>query len=204
MHFFKVLLLMILISMSTEALCLNVSLGAHKSNRNAQDRAGEEDSNSLSPTVSVGHLIKYKWINFAPQLGFTKNKRESADEYGGDYSISTIYLLYDFLWSPLGLSVTDRTPLALRFGLGNFIKSIKGDGGTVSVPNGASGTIDAYQPGESDKSYTGSLNLGFDFNGSLLSSNWSNYGGQFELFIFSALKSEKRSTAFNLLLTYIF
>jgi hypothetical protein len=78
-------------------------------------------------------------------------------------------------------------------GLGNFRKSIKGEGGTVTIPNG-SGTATAYKPGKAQESYTSTLNLGADwqFSKGYGGDTINGYGLSLETFWNELLDSKKR------------
>lgn len=180
----KFILLFILLA-STELYALDLSLGFFRFNDSVQDRKGEERSTPFEPSISIGHTFSFfREHQFSPVFGYIKRSVRSDDSYNKDYSKYSFFILYDFAWKPLrGLD-----QLTLRYGLGNFITVVKGDGGRVTVPNGA-GTDTAYLPSESSKSYTGSINLGADWK---IISTW---GTRFETFIFSPLNKEQRSAA---------
>ena len=146
-----------------------------------------------------GNFSAFWDLGFSPQLAYVHHLPSSNDSYGGDYSMRTIMMLYDFVWVPGGASFGSDVPLAVRFGIGNFMKSIKGKGGKVTVPNGSS-TITAYRPGKRVTTYSGTFNLGVDMTFRPWLDSFEKMGARFETFMFSPLSSEKRTFAFNLVL----
>ncbi len=189
--------LLFLIFFSTRAYSLDTSLGVYRFNDHVQDGVGQEDSDPLSPMVTIGHNMGFLFgLEFSPQLGFIKHTTSVEDEYGGDYSITSFVLLYDFLWSPELLQFSGGG-LKVRFGAGTFIKKTKGEGGPVTIPNG-SGTATAYRPGESTTSYSSTVNLGFDALFNLVPTIFTNSGLRLEYFVFGIKESEKRVTGTNI------
>lgn len=153
-----------------------------------QDKDGKEDRGSIAPMLKIGHNFRLtRKLGFSPQLGYIFNSNDSDDSYGGDYKIRTVFILYDVIY-PVSNSVM------IRFGLGNFIRSTKGDGGTVEVPNGG-GTATSYRPSDSVKSYVGSINLGLDLRPSFLPyrNKLRKFGMRFEYHLISGFKSDKRT-----------
>jgi hypothetical protein len=103
----------------------------------------------------------YKNFLATPELGFQFNRERAEDSYAGKTSITTFLLRYHALY-PLSSSGFSSSVLALRFGATTFIRSTKGEGGTVEVPNGPT-TMTAYRPGDKTTSYTSGPALGLDY-----------------------------------------
>lgn len=182
-----------------EAQAIHTYLGTYKMLEKTQDQAGSHADNKFNPMFGVGGNFSAFWgLGFSPQLAYVHHIPNSDDSYGGDYSMRTIMMLYDFVWVPGGGDYGSRVPWAVRFGVGNFMKSIKGEGGKVTVPNGTS-TIKQYRPGKRVTTYTGTFNLGADFTFNAFQDWFDVFGLRFETFMFSPLNSEKRTYAFNLL-----
>ena len=170
---------------------MHVSTGVYKSLIDVQDKNGKEVKNPFSPALTVGTNFQFgQSFGFSPQLGFIHHTVKSDDSYG-KYKMYTFFLLYDFIWVPQSFD-----SFALRFGLGTFRKTIKGEGGKVTIPNGAS-TMQAYRP-DSVTSYSGTFNLGADYNFNILKDWFSNFGMRFEVFVFRPLSSENRNYTYNL------
>lgn len=163
----------------------HVSVGLFRNFDTIQDEDGLETKDPFYAMVQIGYNFApiFGFI-FSPQFIFATTSNNSNDEYGGDYSTKTYGFLYDFLY-PFG------TGMAFRFGIGNIIKSTSGDGGVVTIPNGT-GTATAYKP-EDSKSYTGTLNLGFEtvFTSSLFI--LTHTGLRLEYLISSPFKGTRRS-----------
>jgi hypothetical protein len=154
-----------------------------------QTQSGSEAADPISPGVSLGpHFDLGSDWSFSPELGYIYNQVETKDRYGGKPKVETFYLLYDLSYS-LGYSRN----YSVRGGLGTFIKRIKGPGGTVTVPNG-SGTSTAYRPGDTQTSYSGSINLGFEwyFSDGDVSSFFHRYRLFSEIFVIDPLFDRKR------------
>lgn len=165
---------------------LSVSAGVLKNMNTVQDRDGKETSDPAMPMVKVGYTTESSFygLRLSPHFFWAASSRESNDSFGGDYSVRIYGFLYDLIY-PL------NSNLGLRFGLGNVIKKIEGEGGAVTVPNGFS-TTTAYRPGEASTSYTGTVNLGFDYivpTATLI----KNLGLRGELLVMSPLKNDKRA-----------
>ncbi|MCB9091246.1 MAG: hypothetical protein H6621_10600 [Halobacteriovoraceae bacterium] len=198
-----ILIFLFVISL-TKSYGTHFSLGYHKMDPNVQSQDGSEASDPYSPTISLGHNFNAFWgMQFSPQIGYIKNKVNSGDSYGGDYKIETYYLLYDLLWNPFESSVSDSTEWVLRTGLGTYQKSIKGSGGTVTVPNGTS-TTTAYRPSGSSKSYTTTLNLGIDGRFNYNSQYIKKWGLRLESFLYSPFQKQKRTFAYLITLVGYF
>lgn len=175
--------------LNPNAHAFNTSLTATQRQEKVQTQAGKEAADPLSYGIGFGH--EFQWWNstqFAPRFGYIKNTVESNDHYSGKYKVETIYVLYDFA-HPFD---SDKS-LWWRVGIGNFIKRIKGDGGTVTIPNG-SGTATAYKPGKTQQSFTSTLNLGADwmFSKGYGADTINGYGISFETFWNEILDSKKR------------
>ncbi len=179
----------------------NMSLTANQAQEKVQAQSGKEDSDPISYGLGFGH--EFQWWNstqFAPRMGYVMNTVNSDDHYSGKYKVETIYLLYDFA-HPFNSEQT----WWWRVGIGNFIKRIKGNGGTVEIPNG-SGTSTAYKPGKTQESYTSTLNLGVDwmFSKGMGGNTINGYGMNFETFWNELLDSKKRMFTVQLAFTAYF
>lgn len=166
---------------------LNFALTATQAQEKVQNQKGKEDADPISFGLAFGH--EFQWwqeTRFSPRLGYIKNEVNSDDHYAGKYKIETIYLLYDFT-HPINMAGTWQ----YRAGIGNFIKRIKGSGGTVTIPNG-SGTATAYKPGKTQQSFTSTLNLGLDWIFLSSVSGETGYGANLETFWNELLDSKKR------------
>jgi len=169
------------------------SVGVHKTLKEFQDSKGKEDEKPFSPFIGWGHHFNLfqSRFGFSPQIGYIHTKQTANDSFGKQ-KIHTIFLNWDFLYVP-----TFSNQLAFRFGVGNFIKRISGEGGTVEIPNG-SGTDQALRPDKTVNSYSSTLNLGTDFNFNMNPLGWVNdLGLRFELFTFRPFSKENRNYAFN-------
>ncbi len=165
----------------------SVSFGIFKPDEKVQDSQGNEISDPYSPGINFGHEFQLTTdLVFSPRLGYVMNQVQTKDSYG-KYKVDTIYLLYDFLWP-----ITMDRIWEVRFGFGTFLKRIKGEGGTVTVPNGG-GTATAYRPSGTSSSYTSSINLGVDWKFSQGQMGWfSSYGMSGEIFFMNLLDDKKR------------
>ena len=164
----------------------DAGLTATQAQEKVQNQAGSEDGDPISYGLVIGHVFDSpRSTKFSPKLGYIKNEVNSDDHYSGKYKIETIYLLYDVI-HPLNQAET----IFFRAGIGNFIKRIKGDGGTVTIPNGA-GFATAYKPGKTQESYTSTLNIGADW---IFMSDFGStrYGMTLESFWSEILDSKKR------------
>lgn len=175
----------------------HATVGTYKMLEDTQTSSGGDATNAFNPMIGVGGNFSLPWSGwgFSPQLGYVRHIVKTNDSYGGDYEIQTIMMLYDFVWVP-ELFSGSGVPFAIRMGLGNFRRSTKGKGGTVTIPNGNS-TATAPRPSSSEPSYTGTFNLGADFTFGALADWMTNTGLRFETFTFSPLNKEKRTYAFN-------
>jgi hypothetical protein len=187
----KITLLFIGLLLASPLWAVHVSTGLHKSLIDVQDKNGKEDKNPFSPVLTVGSNFKMtEGFGFSPQLGFIYHTVNSDDSYG-KYKMYSFFILYDFIWVPQGYEF-----FGLRFGLGTFRKTIKGEGGTVTIPNGNS-TAKAYRP-ESSTSYSGTFNLGTDFNFNILKDWFTNFGLRLEMYVFRPLSKENRNYTYTL------
>ncbi|MFT6071222.1 MAG: hypothetical protein ACJAT2_001494 [Bacteriovoracaceae bacterium] len=182
-------LCLLLFSLPAMSSGVQVSMGVFKNMTQYQDKDAKDDRDPYLPMVDIGYNFERVWgLIFSPQFFYAFGSKQSNDSYGGDYKVKTYGLLYDFLY-PF------NEGLAFRFGFGNVIKSFKGEGGEVTVPNG-SGTSTAYKPEKSEKSHTGTLNLGVEttFPSDLMPMMFTYLGARAEFLISSPLKSSKRSS----------
>ncbi len=187
----KFILLFIGLLLASPVWAVHVSTGLHKSLIDVQDKNGDAVKNPLSPVLSIGGNFRLKeGLGFSPQFGFIYHTVESDDSYG-DYKMHSFFVLYDFLWVPQGYD-----SFGLRFGLGTFRKTIEGEGGAVTIPNGTS-TSTAYKP-ESSTSYSGTFNLGTDFNFHIFRDWFKNFGLRFEMHVFRPLSEENRNYTYTL------
>lgn len=168
------------------------SLGVYRSLEKFEDEEANEDKDPFRPMIKLGYKFPVFYsVNFSPQFFYTFGSKESNDSFGGDYSVKIYGFLFDVLYP---IYDTSFGSFSIRTGLGHIVKSIKGEGGEVTVPNGT-GTTTAYRPEESDKSHTGTLNLGFDFTmaSSALFLSLKQLGFRFEYLASSLFRSEKRA-----------
>ncbi len=174
----------------TRAMAATIALNLSQPQDKVQKQNGKEQADPISPGLSLGpHFDINETWQFAPELGYILNQVSTKDHYGGKPKIETFYLLYDFVYS-----LSAQGSWKLRAGIGNFIKKTKGDGGTVSVPNGTSGTSTAYKPGKTKTSYTSSVNLGTEwyFSEGTPGEFFKNYRLFGEIFTFEPLDKQKR------------
>lgn len=163
----------------------SASVGLLKNMNTVQDEVGEETSDPFMPMVKVGYtsLESYLGFRLSPHFFWSMSSKESNDSYGGDYSVRIYGFLYDVIY-PI------NTNMGLRFGLGNVIKSIAGEGGTVTIPNGNE-TATAYRPDEKSTSYSGTMNLGFDYTMPTTLLGLTNTGLRAEYLLMSPLRSRR-------------
>lgn len=180
--------------MGARAFAINASLHLSQPQDKVQTEAGSEASDPISPGIALGHAFRVadKYY-FAPQLGYVRNEVKSDDHFGGKYQIETIYLHYDF-FRPVNQSETFRA----HFGLASFMKRTKGEGGTVTIPNGTGYSV-AYKPGETQTSYSGAISFGADWefyrnSGSTIQA----YSLFAQIFILEALDDRRRLPMFQL------
>jgi hypothetical protein len=187
------------------ALCLGIFLtqpvwarrhafvGFHRTLKDTQNSKGKVEDKPLSPTVGLGYNFNLfnTGLGFSPQVGYIHTDQTANDSFGKQ-KIHSFFLNWDLLWIS---SLSNN--LAFRFGLGTFIKRIRGEGGTVEIPNG-SGTDQARRPSGTVTSYSSTFNLGADYNFGLSAGEWIDDAGlRFELYTFRPLSSENRNYAFN-------
>lgn len=194
------ILIFLLINLTLpKAFAWDASFGITQPQEKVQNRKGSTASNPISPYLAFGHTFSLTeaW-SFAPRLGYIKNTVKSDDHYSR-YKIETFFLLYDFTWKR-----SFDSKFYPRLGIGTFLKKTKGEGGTVTVPNGG-GFSTAYRPGTSKASATATLNLGIDwkFNESL-SAPGRGFGATAEAFIYEILEERKRLLTLSLGLFYYF
>ncbi len=209
-------LILILLSITHISHGFHASLGGFQHRNAVQDSSGSKTAASLSPNLAIGHnFFLFDGWEMSPQLGYIHHILGSDDSYG-KYTSYSVFILFDFFYNP---SWSQR--LKFRYGIGNFMRSIKGEGGAVTVPNG-SGFDTAYRPGSTSTSYSTSLDLGMDyyffepsFGGasSLFSSDTGyqdgfgggvNWGLRFSLFLFEILDSDKATWSYQIALTGYF
>lgn len=187
------------VATSFQVQAFNASVGFYTVDEKVQNRAGSEAKDPYSPFVSLGHEFELtpSWY-FLPRLGYIQHKVESADHYS-KYKMETIFLLYDFAYRH-----SMDSNVLWKAGFGTFMKQIKGQGGTVTVPNGG-GTATAYRPGTSKRSSTATWNLGFDWK---FKNSMGTSEGVFalsgEIFFFEPLEDKKRIMSALLGLSYFF
>lgn len=198
-HLVLIVLFELLLLAPSSVYAIDLSLGLHQPWDKVQNKKGSEADDPISPYLAIGHVfeISEQW-RFTPRLGYISHTVKSNDHYS-KYKIESFFLLYDFAWKH-----SFDASFFPRIGVGTFLKKVKGEGGTVTVPNGG-GYSTAYRPGSSKASSTASLNLGFDWN---LSSNLDltagGYGVSFEAFIFEILESKKRMFTLSAGVYYFF
>lgn len=174
----------------------HVTTGFYKSLIDVQDKNGKEVTNPFNPTIGVGYNWQFSptW-GFSPQIGYIYDWKKSDDGYN-DYKVHTFNILYDFAWLPFD-GMTGDNFFAIRMGVGTFIKKIKGEGGSVTVPNGSS-TSKAYRPDETSTSYSSTLNFGADMSLNIFKDYFQNFGIRFETYVFRPLSKEYRNYAYSL------
>jgi hypothetical protein len=184
------LLTLIFMSTSTHAL---IGIG-HMSAYTGKVQ-GDTDGSSeslLSPNfyLSLHHQFQLTTsIFFLPEIGYVFPKAPDGTEDTSKRSVT--FLLYDF-----GYSFSPN--LVLRMGAGTFITKVSGDGGSIELRNGASGTLTFQKPSESVKSYNSTINLGAEL---IL---MPGHTLRLENHIWQILSSEERSTTFSFSYNYHF
>jgi hypothetical protein len=189
-----VILSLSLLFATNSSFAFDVGLGVLQPADKTQDASGKDIPDPFSPTISIGHTWDIYGFIFAPRFGYLSQTDNTDDNYGGGSKVETFYLLYDFLM-PLG----HMRSFKLRYGFGTFRKTVKGDGGTVTIPNGNS-TMTAYKPETSKPSSTLSANLGIDYNFGLMGQTIKDQGVRGELFVLQPLDKDKR--LFSLMFSY--
>lgn len=188
---------------SSMAFGFHSSFGGIQHRNAVQDSSGSKTAASISPNLSIGHNFNLLegWM-MSPQLGYIYHILGSEDSYG-EYKSHTLYVLFDFLYDP-GWDPSFR----FRYGIGNFMRSISGDGGTVTVPNGG-GTDTAYRPGSTSTSYSTSLDLGMDYYffdplmGPSIDST-VDWGARFSVFLFEIIDPDKATWSYQIAITGYF
>ncbi len=188
------ILFIIFILVSTSyiyAAGFGLGLGGYALDTGTQkDAQGGSNATTIHPGINGKLIFNISGSNsFNPEFGYVFH-RETADTYGTQ-SKKTIYILWD-----LSYAITKK--LILQYGIGTFMTKISGDGGTVSVRNGESGTATAYKPEESVTSYNSTLNLGVEY----FFFDKTSFKG--EGFVFSFLSSEKRNIKYAISLHQYF
>ena len=174
--------------------------GFNRSLKDTQNQKGKVEDKPFSPTLALGYNTKLfnTGLGFSPQFGYIHTNQTANDSFGAQ-KIHSFFFNWDFIY------VTSFSQyLGLRFGIGNFIKRIRGEGGTVTIPNGNS-TDEALRPSGTVTSYSSTFNFGFDYNFNFLLGTWmENLGVRFETFVFRPLSSENRNYTFNLGIIYYY
>lgn len=175
----------------------HVTSGFYMPLLDVQDKNGKEVKNHIDPTIGIGRnwQIGNDW-GFSPQFNYIYDLKGSDDGYN-DYKVHTFVILYDFVWLPID-SMKSGNVFALRFGIGNFIKRISGEGGAITVPNGSSGSSTAYRPEKTITSFSGTFNLGADLSLDLLKDYFNNFGFRLEAYTFRPLSQEYRNYSYSL------
>jgi len=189
-------LLISLLLISCQVQALDLSALVYQPQLKSQDENGDDERDPLSYGVSIGH----QWamapkLLFAPRLSYIRHSEKSRDSYS-DYKVQSYIVALDALYL-----ISETEPLYLRIGIGNFIKEIKGEGGTVTVPNG-SGTTLAYRPSGKSTTQTATVNLGIDWKFDLWGSMEKNYGTSLSLMFTQPTDSRKTYLSYLLHLTY--
>lgn len=150
-----------------------------------KDPDGGRNTFSFDPMVTFNTVQPIPGFNhvFMPELGFVFHGSGSDD-----YKKTTTFLLLD-----VGYLI--RPKLVLRYGIGTFITSVKGDGGAVELNNGTS-TSTFYRPGESKKSWNTTLDLGAEM------ALAPNYALRFQTHLFSIFSSTSRKLSYSLSFNY--
>ena len=150
---------------------------------------GSKNTLSFDPTVSFYRAFPFRtsFSHFIlPELGFIFHGKNEYE----DYSKRTSYLLLD-----LGFSFAPQW--IFRYGLGTFITRIEGEGGNVTLGNGAS-VQRFYRPKQTTSSWNTTLNGGVE---ALWLLRWVP---RFEFFLFSPLSRTARKVSYLLSLSYLF
>lgn len=175
---FYSLILLICLSSSAQAL---VSLGSYSPffGRYQVNTAGGLNHIMFNPYIAVNTKVGIRdKLLFAPEFGAAFHQ-EDVDK---EYSKTTFVLLYD-------LAYNFYPSTFVRFGLGNFITHITGDGSAKEQNNGTS--IDVfYRPEGLVNSFNTTLNGGLEY---YIHRKWSLRG---EIHLFGFLNSEKRSFSY--------
>lgn len=150
---------------SIESLQAGVHIGSGIALFDRKVQSTEEADKKQSPPAEFFVLAGYRFRLFGnflatPEVGLQFNRERAQDSYSGKVSIRTFLLRYHALY-PLSGGFSSSL-LALRFGATTFIRSTKGEGGSLEVPNGGSTSL-AYKPGEKSTSYTAGPALGIDY-----------------------------------------
>jgi hypothetical protein len=116
------------------------------------DKKGHRSYFNLGPYVSVNYNFKMPALRheFIPELGLALHSKPSPH-----HSKYTFFFLYPLAWE-----VVDQH--FFRYGLGNFISSVTGPGGSTVLENGSS-FAEYYRPGASRYAHNGALLLGYEY-----------------------------------------
>lgn len=146
---------------------------------------GSRNTFSFDPMIGVNTIFPTPFYGqlFLPEFAMVFHGSGTDG-----YSKRTMAFLFDF-----GFAYTDK--LIFRYGIGTFLTSISGNGGTTTLPNGSS-TRDYTLPGESKTSYNTTLNLGIE------SSVDTNYAFRFQTYLFSLLDGEARKFSYSINVIY--
>lgn len=102
-------------------------------------------------TIAVGKSFREGDVfGFSPQITFTLIPSDDS------HSVQLFALNPDFVYR-----IYEN--IDARFGVGMLFRRVSGSGGTVTLRNGATGTINGFRPGKSEVGLNFTLNLGFDF-----------------------------------------
>ena len=168
---------------SPNALSL-VSLSGHSTFGPSiqKDAHGGRNTFSFDPALALNTMIPVEgWTHFfTPEVGIVINSQNQ----NSDYSKYTTYFLLD-LGHPL------PPHFLLRYGIGFFITSIKGEGGTTRQKNGNE-YFDFTRPGTAVNSYNLTINIGIERQ---ILPEWSI---RFETFAFSMLDQHARNISYSL------
>ncbi len=187
-----------MICASSFSWAFDLGLGAFRPDEKVQGSGGGEKTDPTSPAISIGHDWNIFGYDFAPRFGYISNQSNSDDSYG-KYKVETIYVLYNFRKTNL----LRNAGTSLLYGLGSFSKRITGEGGTVTIPNGA-GTATAYQPDGTKTSTSLSANIGIDYRWLTMGRTIEGYGFQAMIYALQPLNNQKRVYALSAEALFLF
>tara|TARA_R110002072_G_scaffold64203_4_gene159632 strand:+ start:77088 stop:77642 length:555 start_codon:yes stop_codon:yes gene_type:complete len=179
----KFLLILFLFTFNANAL---VTIGGYVPfGRSTQKEIdGTRNTLEFDPMISFNTIIPMMWNQlFLPEAGFVFH---SSGVDGAKKR--TTFILVDF-----GYEVLPK--ILLRYGFGNFITNIKGEGGAKQMQNGF-GTDEFYLPSKSSKSYNTTIDIGAEY------ASGPNTSLRFQTYMFSPLSSTSRKLSYSLSLTY--
>ncbi len=122
-------------------------------------------------TEMMGHLQSDSVSKnglFEPNLSFTLARAFSDSALRFYPSFTLTFLSTDDSHSAQLISLNPEFAyrfyenIDARFGIGLMFRRISGDGGTVVLRNGATGTVNGFRPARSETAMATTLNLGFD------------------------------------------